>query len=196
MSWEKVRIGSAPVAGRPVTADIQQGLLLRLEVTLGRLRSPACFSRRLLAPQTWGGLLGLLLALMVGGWLPWEATREPKNASPARDAVGLFARDKFVCIEVNLNQGISLLRICGQSREGPERATEYQDCLAPKILWLFWEGKFSRESFSKRLFIKTVLTQCYFSPSQDTVFPGRFHKYVKYVAKEKKTETLKYLSCI
>lgn len=64
--------------------------------------------------------MGSLSASTAGRWLPREAMREAKNPSPARDKVGLFVRDKFVCIEVNLNRGISLLCVCGQPWEVPE----------------------------------------------------------------------------
>lgn len=93
-------------------------------------------SSHLPMPRPRGRLMGLLLALTVGHWLPREALREPKNLSPAGDKVGLFARDKCVCIEVHPNRGISLPFICGQGKEAPGSFSKTQARLAPEIQWL------------------------------------------------------------
>lgn len=106
---------------------------------LGCLHSAALFlepSSDAQAGGAGGRLMGLLLALTVGHWLPREAPGEPKNPSPAGDRVGLFARNRCVCAEVHPNRGISLPFICGQGREAPGSFSKSQASLAPAMWWL------------------------------------------------------------
>lgn len=141
--------------------------------------------------------MGLLLALTVGHWLPREAPGEPKNPSPAGDRVGLFARNRCVCAEVHPNRGISLPFICGQGREAPGSFSKSQASLAPAMWWLPVRlGGRGAEGgvHAKRHFVPDHQLEgsllCAIFSSQDLVFPGCFHKYVKNAAPKGKRSNI------
>lgn len=146
--------------------------------------APSRFSSHLPMPQALEDANGIVVGL------EGEATREPKNPSPARDKVGLLVLEKFVCVEANLNQGISPLFICGQTYEVPESVTPSQACLAAAMLRLLRGERARRGSVRARPSIKTLLALGHFSPSQDIVFPGWFHKYAKNVAQKRKRSNI------